>query len=436
MVNNTTTNDNPYKVTTVDVSQDADRYKDSGERRSSRSVRDINDWRLKEDGYSVEARPYDFKEEAFQDPNSAKWQEQLTNRLDQVDNRMAPQVMPYEGSTPTVQAIDQSQAVSDQARAQQMQMIQSLQGQYQNQAAGNQVSVGEMAIGMQRDQALNNALAIQSSARGGNVAAASRQAGNSMNQASSDFMQQAGVARAAEAQQANQNLMALGDQYGNVRSQDIGIAQTNQGYANQAELSNQNAELQMLQNRNQMDTVNLQAQMQQGQMNDQMTQYFMSQGMTLDQAQMQASMQLEQLRAQQHQTAQQTNAGLTAAEMAQPDKTGQIVGSVISGVGAVGAMFSDENVKTDIERADSDVNDFLDKLDAYKYKYTKEDYGDTQNDVYGIMAQDLEKSNVGKSLVNETQEGIKTVDTIKGFGAVLAATKALHSRLKDLEGKK
>lgn len=415
------TGPNPYRVTNEDANKRKRRQLDSN---------------LKAEGYGIEARPYEFDQDAFKDPNKDQWQEQLSNRLGQIDQRQAPQAQGYQGATPNVTGINQNTQMSDQSRQQQMGMLGSLSNTFQNQASGNQTSVGEMALAMQREQALKNSLAMQASARGGNVAAASRQAGRAMENANSQFMQQAAISRAAEAQQANQNLLNIGNQYGQVRGQDINVAQANQGYANQAALSNQGAQLQMIQNQNQMSQFNTNAQMQQQQMNDQMTQYFLNQGMTLDQAQMQAAMQLEQLRAQQHAQAQQTQASRYQTDRSSSsNKTGQIIGGALGAIGAVGSLFSDETVKKDVKKADKDVNEFLDKLSSYRYKYKDKKYGETKDDVYGIMAQDLEKSKVGKTLVKHNQDGVKMVDTIKGFGAVLAATKELHSRLKKLEGK-
>lgn len=48
------------------------------------------------------------------------------------------------------------------------------------------------------------------------------------------------------------------------------------------------------------------------------------------------------------------------------------------------------------------------------------------------MAQDLEKSAMGKSLVVDTTEG-KMIDTRKGFGAALAGMAELNQRTAELE---
>jgi hypothetical protein len=77
----------------------------------------------------------------------------------------------------------------------------------------------------------------------------------------------------------------------------------------------------------------------------------------------------------------------------------------------------------------------LDALAASKYKYKDpERFGEGQQ--YGVMAQDLEKTPVGRSFVETAPDGSKMVDYGKGFGAVLAAQQMLHERIKSLEGTK
>lgn len=103
----------------------------------------------------------------------------------------------------------------------------------------------------------------------------------------------------------------------------------------------------------------------------------------------------------------------------------------------MGGLGSDKNNK---EETPIDVDDkmqkFVDMLSAraYKYKDTSKP-GTAEGQRYGVMAQDLEKSDVGASLVKDTPEG-KMVDTQQGFGAILASQAALNERLKKIENKK
>lgn len=104
---------------------------------------------------------------------------------------------------------------------------------------------------------------------------------------------------------------------------------------------------------------------------------------------------------------------------------------------------SDENNKKPSQKnskgmkaPDGDVDDFLSKLQPSKYEYKDTSKpGTSPGEHYGVMAQDLEKSSIGKTLVKNTPNG-KMVDTVQGFGAVLAAQSELNKRLKALEGSK
>ena len=96
-----------------------------------------------------------------------------------------------------------------------------------------------------------------------------------------------------------------------------------------------------------------------------------------------------------------------------------------------GLPWSDENLKEDVEPFDA--SDFLDKITGYKYKYT--DRPDLpEGEHVGVMAQDLEKSVVGKDLVKDTPNG-KMVDYSKAGGPIFAALADLNERLKKTEGK-
>lgn len=94
---------------------------------------------------------------------------------------------------------------------------------------------------------------------------------------------------------------------------------------------------------------------------------------------------------------------------------------------------SDETIKSNKAPADKKMKSFLDALSAQQYNYKKETGLDTKKK-FGIMAQDLEKSEVGKSLVKEIG-GIKHVDMNRGFSAILAAQADLNKRLDKVEKK-
>lgn len=106
-------------------------------------------------------------------------------------------------------------------------------------------------------------------------------------------------------------------------------------------------------------------------------------------------------------------------------------------IGNMAAMASDRNSKTNIRDADKEISAFLDGLKAFAYEY-KEDLkgksGYGHGEFISVMAQDLEKSDIGRSMVFEGEHG-KMVDYAKGFGFMLAANVSLHERLKRLEEK-
>lgn len=104
--------------------------------------------------------------------------------------------------------------------------------------------------------------------------------------------------------------------------------------------------------------------------------------------------------------------------------------NLISGgvqAGATAAMLSDENAKTDISNSDIETKDFLDKLQEYSYNYKGED-----DKRLGVMAQDVEKSNVGSKVVKDIG-GMKALDANKTISALLASVANLNKRLERFE---
>ena len=82
----------------------------------------------------------------------------------------------------------------------------------------------------------------------------------------------------------------------------------------------------------------------------------------------------------------------------------------------------------------SEERKFLDALQAYEYKYKHE--GPNATPQLGIMAQDLEKTRLGKQMVVENELGQKHVDFGRGFGALLASQAELNKRIAKLEAAK
>jgi hypothetical protein len=108
----------------------------------------------------------------------------------------------------------------------------------------------------------------------------------------------------------------------------------------------------------------------------------------------------------------------------------------LSGLASAGAlmyMASDKNVKQDVQQAPDEVDSFLNDLTGYKYSYKDpEKYG--QGERLGVMAQDMEKSNLGSQSVEEGQDGVKMINEEKTFPAILASIARLNDRLNKMEG--
>jgi hypothetical protein len=111
----------------------------------------------------------------------------------------------------------------------------------------------------------------------------------------------------------------------------------------------------------------------------------------------------------------------------------QMLGSLASGAGAM-AMASDENAKTNIKDAENPANAveaFVKAIKPYMYEYKNSKHGTGEK--MGVMAQDLEKSEVGKTMVDKAPDGTKIVDTNKALGPILAALADLNKKVEKLE---
>jgi hypothetical protein len=99
------------------------------------------------------------------------------------------------------------------------------------------------------------------------------------------------------------------------------------------------------------------------------------------------------------------------------------------------ASYSDEKSKTSVNPGNDELKSFYDKLGTHSYRY-KEAFQD--NPLAGPgrhvspMAQELERSEVGRGMVKDTPQG-KVVDYGKGFGAMLAGQAYLHGEIQDLK---
>ncbi len=268
-----------------------------------------------------------------------------------------------------------------QARDWQSGLIQQLQ----QQASGQGPSLAQMQLQKGTDQNISQAMALGQSQRGAGQAGMLKGIQGQQAGIAQGMANDAGMLRLQEQMQA-QNM--LGQNLSQMRGQDQGMAgmnmQNNQFNAHEnTGTSLANAGFSNTMNNNNADR---QA--------------------AAREAQAKIDLELEKMR--------QQNAHDTS-----------VVGFV---GGALGGMsMSDENVKTNVADADEALFSFLDNLGAHEYEYKDEKHGEGRR--VSPMAQEIEKSELGKQFVFETADG-KAVDYGKGLGTMLAATAALHKRLK------
>lgn len=305
------------------------------------------------------------------------------------------------------------------SRDQQMSYINGLQDQLAGRGAP---SAAQLQLQQGADTALQSANALAASAGPQNAAAAQRAAVMQGAQLTQQYGNQAAQLRAQEQQQLRGE---LGSALGGLRSQDLsalGQASQNQqfsaGLQQQANL--QNAGLQEQQN----------ALGQQGLI----SMYGMGQDvLNTDLA---SRMHYQDLMAQKYANDKGLAQQASQFQTAENDKkqASYISAAATLAPYAIQAA-SDERLKTDIAPASSkDATEILDKLNKSIFKYKEpEKFGPGEH--FGIMAQDLEKSRLGKTLVVNTPEG-KMVDVKKAAMASLALLSALNERIRKVEARR
>lgn len=319
-----------------------------------------------------------------------------------------------------VNAAAANQDPQAQFRAQQLQLGNALM----QQANGQGPSVAGSQLQQSTEQNLQAALAQAASSRGGNLGAAQYALGNARASIQQQAAQGLAQARIQEQMAARSQ---LGDVLNSGRGADLSVAnmgqQNNQFNASLGTNNNQFNASQANAGTLQQGQMDLQSQQQR----DQMVQYYRSQGMSLDQANYQA--QLQQAQYNQGSLAQQI-AAASGVGIQNSAQGAQMGGAAIGALGTVLAAASDENLKTDIVDGDSHIKGFLDALQAKHYSYKDEKWGEGPRT--GIMAQDAEKSALGRSFVMNTNEG-KMLDVNKALSAALASVAHLNKRVSHLE---
>lgn len=99
-------------------------------------------------------------------------------------------------------------------------------------------------------------------------------------------------------------------------------------------------------------------------------------------------------------------------DIAATNRMGSFINSGAKAAGQAGsfsALFSDERLKEDIkEISPSEMAEMKKNLKAYSFKYKSPEHG--EGEYVGVMAQDLEKSRLGRTLVFENEDGEKMID--------------------------
>jgi hypothetical protein len=336
------------------------------------------------------AKGVDIDMNAFSNPNQNGSMASLSKQLRDTQRREAPIL----GEGAAINTVPQ-----EQFRQGQLGLAQALQMQ----AMGQGPSLAQGQLRQATDRNIAQAMALGASQRGSNPALAQRQIA-----LGSALANQQAAAQSAQLRMQEQ--MAARDQLGGVlqsgRGQDIGLATDQAGFNQQAILADQ------------------QARLQQQALNDAQSRFLNSGMMDLDQNNRLAQIAGQQLRVQQA-------TGISSANQAGYANASQARGNFVQGAGqAAAAAASDENLKTDVVDGSAKIQEFLDTIGAHSYRYIDPKFG--AGTYVSPMAQELEKTELGKGLVIETSEG-KMVDYGKAFGLMFAAASALNKRVSELE---
>lgn len=130
-----------------------------------------------------------------------------------------------------------------------------------------------------------------------------------------------------------------------------------------------------------------------------------------------------------------TMSGYGAGSMAGADIGANGIASMESagGADAAAAVLSDEQQKRSIHPDDPELHRFYDALEAHSYRYKDPSIpGAAPGRFVSPMAQELEKSDIGRSMVHDTPNG-KVVNYERGLGAMLAGQAMFNERLNSLE---
>ena len=332
------------------------------------------------------------------------------------------------------------QAAANEARKYQM----GLMGQLQTQASGGGPSLAGQQLKAGMDQSIAAQMAAAASQKGvGQGALGVRGVAQMAAQGQQQLAQQSALARMQEQFSAQQQLGGLSS---SVRGQDLTVAGQQAGFNQATAFANQQAANQAALAQagfwQQANAANAGAAnqygLQQGAFNQQAAQanlnsYLANQGMN-DQAQQWGwgSLMGEGSHARDRET------GYASAAADRSQRQGALDwGKVKDYAGfAAGAamMLSDERQKTGVTSGTASVREFLRSAGTHAYRYRNpEAPGAGEGRFVSPMAQELEKTAIGKSAVEETPDGTKMVNYGKLAGAMLAGEADHERRLSSLE---
>lgn len=145
-------------------------------------------------------------------------------------------------------------------------------------------------------------------------------------------------------------------------------------------------------------------------------------------ARQQAAAELERLRGAD--IASLLGLGAQLSQQARAQQAAGIGGLLSAGAGlGAAAIMSDVSAKKEIEPAKAEAKKFLDELTAYTFKYKN-----SAEPMMGIMAQDAEKSKMGKYMVQQ-KGSKKMLSGKKTMSAMLASLAYLNDRINQMEDK-
>jgi len=111
--------------------------------------------------------------------------------------------------------------------------------------------------------------------------------------------------------------------------------------------------------------------------------------------------------------------------------TQSAIDKVPTGGAEVSQISSDKTKKTEIKKADPKIEKAMDELTGYEYQY-KDQKKDGEGKQLGVMAQDLDDSEVGKHTVEKRSDGLY-VNPKRAITMLLAMQANLNKRLRELE---